>query len=310
MSYTQSCGSKKQNNKQSKQQIKDNYSFKEMDMTIKGFDNFQQIYLLAKQFGINDPKVEEAFQRFDTAKMQYKVLKHIPDRFNHFFAKKGWIAFETLNFTLMENCVRLAEQGRPNEAEGLLIGYFTNREQVSFLVTRIMSLKEFRRRRSLMLKALEDHFSGRYYASVPLFLMIIDGFVNDFEHVGFFAENVDLTVWDTIAAHDSGLGTIARIFGKSRKKTNDEEITLPYRNGILHGRDLGYDNVKVSAKALSTLLALRDWADAIKAGKKDIDKEFVPPTLEETHKEITNSLEKMHENQKLQDILVLGKKES
>lgn len=285
------------NKKKTRKQIKDNYSFKEMDMTFDGARDFQQIYSMAKQLGYSNSKFDEAFQQFEEIHKQYKAIKHIPDRFNHFFAKKGWIAFETLNFPLMEKCVKLAEEGKPDEAENVLIEYFTDRENVNFLATRLINLQEFRQRRTLMLKALEDHFSGRYHASIPLFLMLIDGFVNEFEHVGFFAKKVDLSVWDSIAAHDSGLGTIARIFGKSRKKTYDEDITLPYRNGILHGRDLGYANIKVSAKALSTLLALKDWADAIKKGKKGISKEFVPPTLEESLIGIASGLEQMKENQ-------------
>ncbi|MED4851724.1 hypothetical protein P9386_07830 [Caldifermentibacillus hisashii] len=267
---------KKRKRKQRRKQIKDNYSFKEMDITFKGVHDIQQLYLSAKQFGYSDPKFEQAFQQIEKTFKQYKALKIIPDRFNHFFAKKGWIAFEDLSFSLMERCVKLAEQGKPKEAEDALIEYFTDREQVKYLATRLIALKEFRPRRTLFLYALEDHFSGRFHASIPVFLMMIDGFVNDFEHIGFFSENVELSVWDTIAAHDSGLGTIAKIFGKSRKKTTEEDLTLPFRNGILHGRDLGYANVEVSSKALSTLLALRNWADAIKAGKKGIDKEFVP----------------------------------
>lgn len=289
---------KKSKSKKSSKQIKDNYSFKEMDMTVEGAKELHKIYLLARQYGFNDSNLEETFQQFEeNIYKQYETLKMIPDKFNHFFADKGWIAFESLNFSLMERCVQLAEQGMPDEAESALIEYFTNKEKVSFLITRIMYLKEFSPRRTLMTNALEDHFSGRYHASVPLFLMMIDGLVNDFENVGFFAESVELTVWDTIAAHDSGLGTIAKIFGRSRTKTTDEEIVLPFRNGILHGRDLGYANVQVSSKALSTLLALRDWADAVKAGKKGINKEFVPPTTEETLNQITSSLEQLQENQ-------------
>lgn len=290
--------SKKRGKKKSNKQIKDNYSFKEMDMTFESTRDLQQLYLLGKQFGFSDPKFEEIFQQFEDTYKQYKSLKIVPDRFNHFFAKKGWIAFETLDFSLMERCVQLAEQGKPDEAEDALIEYFTNREKVNFLITRLMALKEFSPRRTLMTNALEDHFSGRYHASVPLFLMMIDGLVNDFENVGFFAESVELTVWDTIAAHDSGLGTIAKIFGRSRKKTTDEEIVLPFRNGILHGRDLGYANAQVSSKALSTLLALRDWADAIKDGKKGINKEFVPPTIAETMDQLASSLQQLQENQK------------
>lgn len=289
---------KKKLKKQPRKQIKDNYSFKEMDISINGMIDLLNIYSEVKHFGFNNSQFDQAIEKFDVIDNQYKVIKHTPDRFNHFFAKKGWLAFESLNFTLMQECVKLAEEGKPNEAEDALINYFTDRESINFLVTRLTSMKEFRPRRSLMLNALEDHFSGRYHASVPLFLMLIDGFVNEFENFGFFAEKVDLNVWDTIAAHESGLGTIAKIFGKSRKKTTIEELALPYRNGILHGRDLGYANVKVSAKALSTLLALRDWADSIIQGKKEINKEFIPPTLEQSAEQLAISLEGLEESRR------------
>jgi len=44
------------------------------------------------------------------------------------------------------------------------------------------------------LYALEEYENGRYYACVPLLLMIIDGIVNDIsKETGFFAEKTDLT---------------------------------------------------------------------------------------------------------------------
>jgi hypothetical protein len=234
-------------------------------------------------------------------------MRNVPDRFNHFFSKKGWIAFESLSFDLMEKCVKLAEAGKSEEAEDALLEYFTDREKISILVTRLNNVEEFRPRRALMLNALEDHFNGRYYASVPLFLMLIDGFVNDVERIGFFADKVELDVWDTIAAHSSGLSAIHKVFNKSRRKTTEEEINLPFRNGILHGRDLGYANVNVSTKALSTLLALRDWAVEIKNGKKGINKEFIPPTLEESVEQIAAGLEDLAESRRQREYLQFWK---
>jgi hypothetical protein len=299
--------SKKKSNsnkkKQPKKKIKDNYSFKEMDMTVQGFTEMQALYSASKQLGYVNPTYEDAFKKFEEAKSKYKTLKIIPDRFNDFFAKKGWIAYESLNFDLMEKCVKFAEAGKPKEAEEALIEHFTNRVEISFLIIRLKNVKEFKSRTSLFLNALEDHFSGKYYASVPLFLMLIDGFVNDVEQIGFFADKVKLDVWDTIAAHSSGLSSIQKIFNKSRKKTTDEEIYLPYRNGILHGRDLGFANVNVSAKALSTLLALGDWAIEIKKGKKGVDKEYVPPTLEESADQIVKSMEGLAETQRQREYL-------
>lgn len=281
-----------------KLRIKENYSFKEMEMTLEGTKELQKIYNLVKLGGYDYPIFDEAFNSFEDAHRQFNKIKNIPDRFNHFFSKKGWIAFESLSLDLMEKCVKLAEAGRPKDAEDALLEYFTDRDKISFLVKQLMNIKEFWPRRTLMFNALEDHFNGRYYASVPLFLMLIDGFVNDVERIGFFAEKVELDVWDTIAAHSSGLSAIQKIFNRSRKKTTDEEIYLPYRNGILHGRDLGYANVYVSSKALSTLLALRDWAIEIKNGKKGVNKEFSPPTFEETVEQIASSSNNLKENKR------------
>ncbi len=267
-----------------------------MEEMKKGFMEMKALYDNAKRFGIKDKALEKQFKDAQKAIKQVEELQEIPDKFNKFFSERGWIAYESLKFELMKECVALAEQGKIDEAEEALIEYFNDKDTISILMASLTHIKQFKPRRTLTLNALDDHFNGRYYASVPLFLMMIDGFVNDVEQKGFFAEGIDLTVWDTIAAHKSGLQTMSSIFGKGRTKTTDEEITLPYRNGILHGRDLGYANVKVSAKALATLLALGDWARAVNAGKKGIDKEYVPLTMEEAAKEISTAVEQLQEN--------------
>lgn len=54
----------------------------------------------------------------------------------------------------------------------------------------------------------------------------------------------------------------------SRTKTNEEEIRIPYRNGILHGRDLNFNNKEVASKCWWALASLIDWADEKKMDKK------------------------------------------
>src|SRR5699024_3248126 len=176
--------------------------------------------------------------------------------------------FESLNTKLMEKCVELADKGELEEAEEELLNYYFDRERIDFLIRRLIYFKDFQPRKELFKKALDDHFNERFHSSVPIFLMMIDGFVSDIEQYGFFTDKVNLTVWDTIVGHDSNLGKIQGILNKGRRKTIEDEIDLPYRNGILHGRDLGYANSKVSAKTLGILFSLRDWADAIREGKK------------------------------------------
>lgn len=78
---------------------------------------------------------------------------------------------------------------------------------------------------------------------------------------------------------------------------------MPYRNGILHGRDLGYANAKVSAKALGILLSLRDWADAIKEGKRQEEKEYTIPTFEESFEQVKQGLQQYQENKKQREYM-------
>lgn len=82
-----------------------------------------------------------------------------------------------------------------------------------------------------------------------------------------------MTAWDSIAAHETGLQTIASLFSESRNKTNDEVITLPYRNGILHGRELAFDNKLVAAKVWATLFAIKDWSVAFSNKPNENEKE-------------------------------------
>ncbi|WP_242225932.1 hypothetical protein [Bacillus cereus group sp. BfR-BA-01358] len=275
--------------------IKDNYSFKEAENEMKGYKELKKIYDVSKKIGIKSQRMEGAFHKFEKIEKQYQQLKEIPDKFNRYFAERGWIAFEMMDFNIMVKCVGLAEEEEFVEAEKLLLNYFNEEATINFFLTRLSGIKEFRIRIPLINSAIEDHKQGRYHASVPLLLMMIDGFVNDIEPTGFFAENTDLEVWDTIAAHSSGLSTIAKIFRRYCGKTTNEKIDIPYRNGILHGRNLGYANIATSTKALATLFVLSDWAHAVKKGKKGVDKEYVPPTMKEIISSINGSLEEKRE---------------
>lgn len=51
-------------------------------------------------------------------------------------------------------------------------------------MNKVTKIEKAQPRRNLIMNALEDHLGGKYYASIPLMLMI-DGFVNDFEQKVF-----------------------------------------------------------------------------------------------------------------------------
>lgn len=279
-------------------QILDNYTFKELDTTLKGFKSLESIYGFAKKFGYNNPDLDETFKKMEEEVEKYEKMKEVLYKFNEYFSGRGWIAFESLSTKLMEKCVGLADEGKLDEAEEELINYYFDRERIDFLIRRLIYFKDFQPRKDLFQKALDDHFNERFHSSVPIFLMMIDGFVSDIEQYGFFTDKVELNVWDTIVGHDSNLGEIHRILNKGRRKTVEDEIALPYRNGILHGRDLGYANLKVSAKSLGILFSLRDWADAIREGKRQEEKEYTIPTFKESFEQIKQSLQQYEENKK------------
>jgi len=121
--------------------------------------------------------------------------------------------------------------------------------------------------------------------------MIMDGAVNDAIGKGLHAEGISLDAWDSLTTADGAINDIKEIFQRGRRKTRTEEIAFPYRNGILHGMDLGYDNKVVAAKSWCFLFIARDWIAAKKSEpvrRKAFDEETLTPTF----REIVNTMAK------------------
>lgn len=224
---------------------------------------FQKVPWARKLF----PKIDEAFSNFFEVKRQAEIL-FLPDLFNENFSSLGWIAYESLNVNIMRRAIETVEMVGHEEAEKFLADYY-DEETLKWGLLRFNGHPECRKRLRLLELAKDDYLSGRYHACVPLLLSLMDGLVNDVsKHIGLFAENSNVTAWDSIAAHETGLQSLAKLLGTGRTKTNEEAITIPFRHGILHGRELAFDNKIVAAKCWSALFAVRDWADALANGKK------------------------------------------
>ena len=86
--------------------------------------------------------------------------------------------------------------------------------------------------------------------------------------------------WDSISAHPKGLVKLKEVFGKTRMMTRSDEIRIPFRHGIVHGMDLGYNNKYVAAKCWATLFAVRDWI--IKAARDELKPPELKPKVEKT----------------------------
>lgn len=203
--------------------------------------------------------------------------------FNDRFSSYGWCAYDSMSMALMESANTAFEEGGIETAEQVLINYY--KTDVNKIIHWIKnSSAAFAVRNNLIQRFFEDHFAERYHASVPLGLIIVDGAVNDFtKSKGFFAEGTAVDAWDCLVGCSDGLSKLKSIFNQNRTKTNTEIITLPYRNGILHGRDLNYANEYVSCKCVSLMFAVADWMkmkNSEETRKAKYEKSVNPPPCE------------------------------
>lgn len=251
-----------------KNKIIDNPTNAKLLKSLESFENLESLYKIFPFAGRLFPKMSGAFDEFKKIRKQAEILE-LPDKFNERFASLGWIAYESMGMEVMRKAIIIHDTEDVNAAEKFLADSY-DEETLRWGILRFNGNRDFRKRIRLTELTREDYLAGRYYACIPLLLSLLDGLVNDIsKHVGFFAENIDLTAWDCIAAHESGLQTLASILTKGRNKTNEDAIFIPYRNGILHGRELAFDNKVVAAKCWAALFAARDWAAALDDGKKE-----------------------------------------
>ena len=269
-----------------KKPIRDNFSIKKLQEDMNGIS---VLLTLAKLFGF---KPNKDLPNIKKLKEELRNISQLPDKFNEYFGSKGWIAYESFSVPIMQKAVELFENGDEKAAEEEIISYYNVDNIRMMIIGKGNSLKAYMPRKQLALYALDDYQAGRYYACVPLLLMIIDGVVNDIsKQAGFFAQKTDVTSWDSIAGHYTGLTQLKEIYNKSRKKTNKDEIFMPYRNGILHGRDLSYNNIYVAAKCWCCLAAVLDWGKDVVNGKKEAPPVEKPKTLLEMVYEVKDAIE-------------------
>lgn len=239
--------------------------------------------------GLGSAKLEETRRKLKDLKAQMDQLTTYPDKFNRYFAREGWLAHESLDFEVLKAAVDQYENGGPEAGTKVLMEYFSS-ETLAGRLFFLNRAEELRTRRRLIELAFEDYQAGRYHAVIPVLLMMIDGAVNDAVGKGFHAGNIELDVWDSLTTADGSIEIIKKIFQRSRQKTRAEAITLPYRNGILHGMDLGYDNEVVAAKCWCFLFVVADWIRGKKSEETrqaKFDEEGRVPALRELAQKVS-----------------------
>ncbi|PTP01973.1 hypothetical protein CWN88_11615 [Vibrio splendidus] len=178
--------------------------------------------------------------------------------FSPLFKDHAWVLNDYLPLAYCEEAVMLAQGGKFSEAEKVLIQGVD--AGLSLFMQHLLTAQEFEQRSDILINAKELQLQKNYGAVVPLLLIAIDGISNDINNLGLFTQDSDISVWDSICQYDDAFTYLQKNFlTKSRTKTNFNEIFVPFRNGILHGRDINYANASVSAKCWNILYVLRTW---------------------------------------------------
>ena len=236
------------------------YSYASSDWMKKMKDELKfmkWIIRLWKLFGIkNLPKLED----IDGIDAEMKnITEDIDTSSNELVIRWRAICSEYLWPTIKE-VISLYKDGKSNETNEVM--YDEIDRLLLRSVRRFPNTKAFKNRVELLELALKDHQEWRYHWSIPNILLCVDGIVNDIspEQIWLFAKKWEhLVIPESIVWYKWWLNRLIKIYSKSRNKTNNDEINMPYRNWILHWRDIKYYNKLVSYKCLSLLLAIHAW---------------------------------------------------
>lgn len=189
-------------------------------------------------------------KELDRIKKEMKDLIMTTEEYNNNFSDYGWIAYSLINVEFMKNANIIFKENGIEKAEDFISDYYKDNIKNTKRFIQY-STKEFRKRANIIDEAFEAYESEKYYSAITLFLTIADGVINDFtKNKGFFTEGVDLDCWDCLVECDKGLKKLKEIYNLPRKKTVEDMVTMPYRNGILHGRDLNFGNKYVAGNVM------------------------------------------------------------
>lgn len=219
-------------------------------------------------------------QQLKDLEREHKRITALVDAFYRLLGERNWVFTGDLNLPAVEYVVSAEDAVT---AEKRLIEYYKTAERIEFPLRRLHRFDAMRSRVPLLQHALRDYEAGRYYSTILVLLSVMDGFVNDLDTAnrqGLHARaEEDMVAWDSVAGHHLGLSHAHQSFTKGFYKTDTSEVTELFRNGIMHGTLVNFDNDVVATKAWNRLFAVADWADARERQAKPIEP---TPTLRES----------------------------
>lgn len=263
-------------------------ALKEQMNQVRVFGRLAPFLRFLAWLGIGGDQFKDLAGEMGKIEGQMVDLIQLPISFHDAFSELGWLCSESTNAETARKALELHKNGCTHEAETLLVADFDG-ERLEFMVRQLCHLDEFKMRWDQLHEACALTREGRYLAATPLLLIIADGVGTDAFGKSIFAEGVDLEELNSFAGQPDALPKLVRKICETRRKTRSDYLSFPYRNGIIHGRDLGYDNQLVNAKCWSLL---GNIADVINARNKVQELESEPePSLGEALKGLIRTRE-------------------
>lgn len=178
------------------------------------------------------------------------------DYFERVYAPLGWTPYDSLDVKVLERVSGLDMTA----GEKALTEHYLDAGPLK------LSTFRFRRPAYVAWRDLFAHSVDRlnaadFLSAVPLLLIIVDGVCQHHLQKSAFGGAADQEVFDSITNAPNGLKHALALAGRRRKKPFVDALDAPYRNGILHGRDVNFGHAIVAAKAVNLLLATVDYID-------------------------------------------------
>jgi hypothetical protein len=232
----------------------------------------------------------------DARALPTQLRQHLAnaERVAEVLSPRGWILFGLAPIDEYVSAAALIEAGRASEADQLVENAWNDSDgiRLSWAHHRVSSIYQRSRehrdigfaRQQLVAEAVALHQEERYNAAIPVVLGQIDGIVADVtgdRPKMFFTRKrlpTHLTDDFTLAGHPAGLMALSQLMTPSAARTTIEEPEHLLRNGVMHGRTLGYGSRRLSTMALVALMATVEWA------KPQADEELAEAQAEIRHR--------------------------
>jgi hypothetical protein len=186
-------------------------------------------------------------------------LLMIAEEFNPIFASRGWIACNAINTEAAALALEAAAAGLWNDADNILAAAYSP-AMVRIQLRHLGKLRCFANRLELGMLAVEDYEADRFHACIPVTLALLDGMGQELTGANFFRNTRRIKAKESFLEIGPGVAELLRVMSETRNTTTSTPIDIPFRHGILHGTDLGYNNRIVAAKAWAALLAIGHYA--------------------------------------------------